>query len=169
MEVNNQEELTLQEIHTALSSKEAFKTWVRDTCERLNALESRRPFRAESTEQDNLRKAIASASLDCKIPGQSSSNMYKKPVSSLEDLQSASKEACKKHNLGINFNETEDDTGRSVLLTTVIHIPTGEFKVYTTPAEPVKNENPAYARAGGYTYAKRKLLQSLFNLGGELD
>ena len=164
----NNEEREL-ELLAYLSSKDAFKAWVKEVSERLNYLEAKTPFRAESEQQDNLRKAIALASLDCKTPEQNGTNMYKKPVSSLEDLQTASKDACRKHGIGITFYETKDESDNPILLSTVTHAASGEFKVYTTPAEPVKNDNPAYARAGGYTYAKRKFLQALLNLGGDIE
>jgi hypothetical protein len=133
----------------------------------LTNLESSRPFRAESETTDRLRKAIAAVSIDAKVPMPSNENQFKKKAYSLGDLQGAIREACTKHRLGITFDEREDQEGNPCLITTLTHLDSEEFRIITTPAPPFRNENQAYAKSGGFTFAKRRVLQSLFNIGGE--
>lgn len=150
-----------------LSNRELLKIWVKEVMERLDCLEAKNPFKAESPNQENLRKAIALTSIDCKIPEQNSKNRFEKTIPSLDDALNASRDACKKNNLGITHYETSDENGKPILLSTVTETISGEFKVFTTYAPPLKNETEAFSRASGYSYAKRKFLLSLFNLGGE--
>lgn len=167
--MQNQGTMEIDEFKDILTSRDAFKTWARAIQRRLEAVEASRPVRLESESTDKLRKAIAAVSIDAEVPVASNENQYKKKSYSLGDLQIAIKEACKKHKLGIAFDEREDNDGSPVLITTVTHLDSEEFRVIMTPATPLKNENPIFAKSGGYTFAKRRVLQSLFNLGGDSE
>lgn len=125
------------------------------------------PIRIESPEQDKLRVALGKASLDCAPLVKTGSAQGGRSAYSLEDVQVASKDALRKNQVAINFEERKNLEDKHVLITIVTHIESGEYKVYTTDVSPTNNPDRNQAIKGGYTYAMKRMLQQLLNIGDE--
>ena len=120
-----------------------------------------------SEEQNELRKALAQAALDSEIPEKTGSSQGGRASYNLDDLQRACKEALKKNNIEITFEERKNENNEHVLITIVTHTLTGQFKTFTTDAKPTNNPVEAHAIKGGYSLAMKRMLQQLLNLGGD--
>ena len=102
---------------------------------RMQELEKAHSLRAmgiASEEQNELRKALAQAALDSEIPEKTGSSQGGRASYNLDDLQRACKEALKKNNIEITFEERKNENNEHVLITIVTHTLTGQFKTFTT-------------------------------------
>lgn len=125
------------------------------------------PLRIESPEQDKLRIALGQASLECLPLNKTSSAQGGKLAFSLQDVQAASKEALRVNQIAINFEERKNLEGKHVLITIVTHLPSEQYKVYTTDVGLTNNPDRNHAIKGGYSLAMKRMLQQLLNLGDE--
>jgi hypothetical protein len=125
------------------------------------------PLKIESPEQDELRMALAKASLESFALEKTSSAQGNKKAFCLEDTQKASKEALRNNNVALTFEERKNLEGKHVLITTVTHAISGQWKTLTTEAPPTVNVDRNHAIKGGYTLAMKRMVQQLLNLGDE--
>lgn len=123
--------------------------------------------KVESEQQDELRAALAQTVLDCEAPQKTGTNQYQKPSYTLDDFQRASKAACKKNGIGITFDEKYDGDGDDVLITTITHVPSKQYRSFTSKVKQFEGKNSVHSKQSSYTIAKKMCLGSLLNLGGD--
>lgn len=121
----------------------------------------------QSEKQDELRKALAKATSECKVPNKGMTNSHQKyDYASLDNLLDACFDALKNNKIGINYHQIKGPEGEPMMFIEVTHWDSGEYRNSTVPVYPTKDIDRSKALAGGFTSAKRLFLSNLLGLGG---
>ena len=134
---------------------------------RIEELEaSRGPFRVQSEQQDEFRKALAKAQSETNAANKVGNHgQFKTGYATLESCWEAIREPLANNDIGIIFEPRLDQDGNHVLIAEVIHFKSGQYRSYTNMVYPdPKMTSKSMALKSGVTSAERLFLISMFGL-----